>query len=337
MPADYPVAPASETAREPSDEARRLEAAVTALSRAPLDPSYRAEAEALRALARAIEGISATSIAAERIRSAAERLSAPPASDDATVTAVSDALETAGGVLTVRGLGEHRDEHDDASLLYEAAVGRLDRGSSLLEQRGPVVAALRAATNLFHLLQSARPPFPADEVLRSWEKPKTFCDAVEQARARVRSLAVASSQQARASAADALFAVADVLALDPATSAHVAELANVRLEALALRGRSSLNGARGIKVALSRVLDLVGSVWTEPRLVPWLRTARHGVDAIDGGFVAFERAAVQDSFRTVLDLIVVHARATRACTRPGDFPTSDSSSEPAAGRAGSHP
>jgi hypothetical protein len=236
--------------------------------------------------------------------------------DPAKVDAVTDALTTAGSVLTVRTLGSAPDEHETASLVYEAAVRRLDRSASLLEQRGRVLAALRAATNLVYLSQSASPPYPvADEVLREWKKPETFCDAVEQARHRVRALATASSHQARASAADALLAIADVLALDPKTAANEDELANVRLEAFALRHRRSFKGAHGVKVALSRATDVLASAWTEAEVAPWVRAARRSVDAIDGGFVVFERAAIQDAVRTVLDVIVAHVHATRSCPR----------------------
>jgi hypothetical protein len=233
---------------------------------------------------------------------------------DAQVDAVTDALTTAGSVLTVRTLGTAPDEHETASLVYEAAVGRLDRGASLLEQRGRVLAAFRAATNLVYLAQSASPPYPvSDEVLREWEKPETFCDAVEQARHRVRGLATASSHQARASAADALLAIADVLALDPKTAANEEALAAVRLEAFALRHRRSFHGAQGIKSALSRTTDVLAAAWTEPDVEPWVRAARRSVDAIDGGFVIFERAAIQDAVRTVLNVIVAHVQATRSC------------------------
>jgi hypothetical protein len=306
--------PASGADREPSSEARRLEAAVTALSRAPLEPSYRTETAALEALAECIEALSASNIAADRIRSAAERIVVSHATDGARVDAVSDALATVGSVLTVKRLGPGRNGHETASLVYEAAVGRLDRGSSLLEQRGRVLAALRAATNLVYLAQSASPPYPVeDEVLLEWEKPETFCDALEQARSRVRALATASSHQARASAADALFAIADAMALESKTATHTSELANIRLDAFALRHRKSFQGARGIKAALSRATDVFASAWTEPDVEPWIRAARRSVDAIDGSFVVFERAAIQDAVRTVLDVIVVHAHATRSC------------------------
>jgi hypothetical protein len=299
-------------------EARRLEAAVTELSGTPRDPSYRTEAAALEALAECVEDLSASDIAADRIRSAAERLMTSHATDAAQVEAMTDALTTAGGVLTIREPGSDRVEHETASLVYKAAVGRLDRSSSLLEQRGRVLAALRAATNLVYVSQSASPPYPvADEVLREWEKPGTFCDALEQARMRVRALATVSSDQARASAADALLAIADVMALDPETAERTSELASLRFEAFALRHRRSFEGAQGIKAALSRATDLFASAWTEPDVEPWIRVARRSVEAIDDGFVVFERAAIQDAVRTVLDVIVVHARATRSCPHSG--------------------
>jgi hypothetical protein len=318
-PVDFPMKPASGEHREPSSQARRLAAAVTALSRTPGDPSYRTETAALRALAECIEGFSASSIAADRIRSAAERLMTSHSTDAARVDAVTAALATAGSVLTVRTLGNGGDEHETASLIYEAAVGRIDRSLSLLEQRGRLLAALRAATNLVYLSQSASPPYPvADDVLREWEKPGTFCDAVEQARHRVRALATASSHQARASAADALLAIADVMALDSKTAANTTELANVRLDAFGLRHRSSFKGAQGIKVALARTIDIFAAEWTEAELTPWIRAARRSVDTIDGGFVVFERAAIQDAVRTVLDVIVIHARATKSCPPSSD-------------------
>lgn len=318
-PVDFPMKPASGEHHEPSSQARRLEAAVTALSRTPRDPSYRTETAALRALAECIEGFSASSIAADRIRSAAERLMTSHSTDAARVDAVTEALATAGSVLTVRTLGNGGDEHETASLVYEAAVGRLDRSLSLLEQRGRLLAALRAATNLVYLSQSASPPYPvADDVLREWEKPRSFCDAVEQARHRVRALATASSHQARASAADALLAIADVMALDSKTAASTTELANVRLDAFGLRHRSSFKGAQGIKVALARTIDIFAAEWTEAELTPWIRAARRSVDAIDGGFVVFERAAIQDAVRTVLDVILIHARATKSCPPSSD-------------------
>ena len=111
--------------------------------------------------------------------------------------AVSEALATAGGVLTVKSLGSDREAHEAASLVFEEAVARLDRNSTLLKQRGRVLASLRAATNLVYLAQSAAPPYPVtDEILREWEKPETFCDAVEQVRIRVRAIATVSDQHA---------------------------------------------------------------------------------------------------------------------------------------------
>jgi hypothetical protein len=142
---------------------------------------------------------------------------------------------------------------------------------------------------------------------------------------RVRALATASSDRARASAADALLAIADVMALDPETAERTSELASLRFEAFALRYRRSFEGALGIKAALSRATSLIASTWTEPDVEPWLRVARRSVDAIDEGFVVFERAAIQDAVRTVLDVIVVHARATRSCPQSGARSTPGSS------------
>jgi hypothetical protein len=320
-----PTKPANETARQPSYDAQRLVAAVTAVARAPLDPSYRTESAALEALAACIEGFSAADIAAARVRAAAEQLATHQTTEVARVKAVSDALAAAGGVLTVRGLGNRPDDEEDDTwtLAYEAAIGRLDSSTSLLEQRGRLLGALRAATNLVYAAQSAGPPFPPDQVLREWEKPATFCDAVEQTRARVRALATVASQDARVSAADALFAMADVMALDTKTAKHQDQLAEIRLEAFALRHRKSFQAAQGIKVALSRTMDVLASAWTEPELESWIRMARRTIDGIEEGPVVFEHAAVQDAVRTVLNVIVRRANMTNACATGGGASSPD--------------
>jgi hypothetical protein len=325
-PAEPAMKPASGEHREPSLEARRLRTAVTALSHSPRDPSFRSEIAALEALAECVESLSASKIAGGRIRAAAGRLAASQATDADRVDAVKDALATAGSVLTVSALGTGRKDHESTSTLLEAAIGRLDRHSSVLEQRGRVLAALRAATNLVYRAQSASKPYPAaGEALRDWEEPGTFCAAVDEARRRVRSLATVSSHEARASAADALLAIADVMALDSQTASRTEDVAKVRLEAFALRNQRSFKGAQGIKSALSRATDVFASSWTDPTLEPWIRAARRSVDAVTGGFVVFERAAIQDAVRTVLDIIVAHAGATGACPVQRERPPPDAS------------
>ena len=111
--------------------------------------------------------------------------------------------------------------------------------------------------------------------------------------------------------------------MDPKTAKHRKELDEVRLEAFALRHRKSFKGARGIKVALSHVADVMASAWTEPAVESWLRAAQRSIDGVDEGFVTFERAAIQDAARTVLNVIVVHARAENACTKTGSAVQSD--------------
>lgn len=312
-PASDETTPPTDGGMQPPHEAKRLAAAVRELNHAPLDATYRAESAAIEGLADCVEALSASAMAANGIRAAAGRLSKDSTSDAERVAAASDALGTAAALLTARGAWGNQEEHSVASRALETAIAKLEPGPSLLEQRASFLAALRAATNLVYIAYRAPLPFPLFEVSRTWTEPKTFCDAVEQTRMRVRALATARSRDARASAADTLVATADTLALDPEARVHTEKLSAVRLQAVTLRRKNSLDGASSVKSALTKVVEICDAAWNTPDLDPWIASAKTSAAAIDEGFVDFQRAPIQDAARTVLNVLIVRARTTHRC------------------------
>jgi hypothetical protein len=305
-PTQRPAEPLSPARERLPEVAVRFKQRVAQLSADPAQVTPRTLAEAFRELSSNVATLSGER-AAEPIRSAADELSRMLPDTSGASSFVLKALRAAGTVLLARVPADLGQPQQEARIEFEATLGRLDRATSVREGRDATLSALQAVTNLVYLTYDALPPFgvtDADATLR--RLPPSFCARAALAADSVTALARASLG-ARWQAAEALNAAADALAVHPSAGMRAKEIQSIRFEASLLGREGAIDAARTVKLGLSRIVELM-EVTFDTAHTRWINAARDGVDAIDPGFVTFERASIQDAFRLLVDAMLVAGR-----------------------------
>jgi hypothetical protein len=148
-----------------------------------------------------------------------------------------------------------------------------------------------------------------------------FSRRIAAATAAVEKLARTESPLGRQSASEALMALADAIEAAPARPDEVAgRVAEIRFQAERLRRADPLSfgDTRWIQLALIAALDSLVALPTgrAARMRPWVAAARRATDAITPGrSLSFQRAAVQDAFRAVVDGFTAADEVCRCRTR----------------------
>lgn len=301
--------PAQRKLEELPDVALRLKQRVEQLSLHPDGATPQALAATFQLLASSVAPSSQAE--ARTIRAAAGELNAARADAEGGSRLAVRALRPVSSSLSSppAGRGTFGQEVQPE---FEALLRAIDAESTLDEAREEIVAALRAATNLVYVAHREPPPFEVSGPMVR-RLPPTLCAGAERARESVAALAQASSFEARARAAEALNTFADALAIRSSASAASDDIRAIRFEASLLQREGTFDGALVVKNGLSRVVSLLASATNGERVEAWVESSRKAVDAIETGFVSFERAAIQDAFRQIADTLTILARDEGAC------------------------
>jgi hypothetical protein len=199
-----------------------------------------------------------------------------------------------------------------------------------------VTDGMRAATDALFILRGVRPPFGVGGSPTT--ESATVAVSMQGAREAVGDLRTPDGSKAMKAATEALQSLADLLTAlaGPAAEGPPPSVAQVRLQAMRLHRRDplSLDESAWVKAGLDSALtgleQLMHARAAEPGvrlpLTPWIEEARRAVESIDGRTMfTFQRAAIQDAFRTVVTAFAAalsgsagtpHARCTPAMTIP---------------------
>jgi hypothetical protein len=204
-----------------------------------------------------------------------------------------------------------------------AAVAALEGTPNLDGQKATVVRALRAATNASFLANGASPPF-ADQIRAKTTPGPADEQAATAALARARQalavLRMTRSMEARLAAAAILRALADGLEATAAPSkSRRRTLAEIRFQADRLQKGDSvaLDESAWVKAGLAALLGGLAPATTTsgPSLAStWLVEAHHAVESVeDETRFTFQRARIQDAFRTSVDAFAIAIADSTGC------------------------
>ncbi len=313
VPSQTPVAAISSNAAQshgPPEAPLKLRAQTEWFERARSDQLRVRVVGVLRALAENARVLSGD-LPAAPIRAAADRLASSRGTQPDDVRVIKDALTSAAGVLFARVDQGNTREGTDQEHAFTALVKALDTSASLESERASIAAALRATVNLTYLANNEQPPFR--ETTDQAQRARVLCDAVEHFRAQVSALADASQTDARKRATEALDALAQALSVWSSGGSDTKAIDAIKFQSAVLDRVQSFNGAKAIKLGLSHALDVMDDTFSDDRTKEWISASRTSVKAIDEGFVAFERAGIQDAFRSVADAFAAASRNAACC------------------------
>jgi hypothetical protein len=204
------------------------------------------------------------------------------------------------------------DEGRAATSFFVCAVERVDGEVALARQRASLTCVLRAAANAILANELLPPPFAATALVEPpTAPPKGFSGAVAEAEAAVADLRTVGLDGRRELASRSFEAWAAALAAlrRPSTKFTPNDLASeLRVQACQLRGANffTYDKPTWLKAGLSEALkglEAAAPPRTRIWLASWTQTARAAVaDIRDDVAWSFQNAAVQDGFRTVLDV-----------------------------------
>ena len=212
---------------------------------------------------------------------------ATPKTPTAPARAAPEAKRPTDGARAARSRPRREVEVRPRAASADGEVGRSDRAG---EARAPL-----------------SPGSPAD-----------FAAAVSSARSKIDQLARGDTSGTTALAGAALSALADAIEAAPDKPERIGNLlAEVRFEAerLSRADPLSFDHARWMQAGLATAIDALEALprGSARHMRPWLAAARRATDAIDAdGFLSFQRPAVQDAFRAVVDGF---AAAAQDCPR----------------------
>jgi hypothetical protein len=212
------------------------------------------------------------------------------------------------------------------ALEYERTVAALTRAvdAMRLDRSQPAwhanaASSMRAIVDAVFLAQGNEPPF--GEAESAPNTPSAELDhevRLEDARADVFKLGQARWVSARLASSHALESLADLVAAHAPNDQLARPISSIRFQAERLKRTDirSFGEAGWIKTALEAALDAFDT--REPdcenRVSPWRRSARLSVAAIEPrDSLTFQRGAIQDAFRTTLDLFLAASQAAEAC------------------------
>ena len=280
-------------------------------------------ASALRSLAAALEILpGATWARVEKIRDAARKLASEDALEAGRMRMVEDGLGAVARVLVDVDHPARAAAFQDAVASLGEALDGLDPDAPVEGRQRSVLRAFRAAADAVLLASGRERRFSEPRSPLEAGSPDSFSDHVVAATAAVEKLAGTDSLGGRRAASDALSALADALESAPDKPGVIAALvAEIRFEAERLRRADPLSfgDTRWIQLGLAAALDSMEALpsGSAPDMKPWLAAARRATQAIKSGrSLSFQRAAVQDAFRTVVDAFTATARRCQCPQRP---------------------
>jgi hypothetical protein len=261
-------------------------------------------ARVLQSFGKAMEPLShATNL---RISEVAQRLAGAPAGSLSHAGMLKEALTLlSDSLVSIPQPPRRRDGYARALRASKDATEAIDDLQTLENQRSEMVAALHAAADLVSLARGGEAPFgEADRVEQPSAPLGSFETELERAADDVSRLAQANLTPARKAAASALAALGDVVAAADASSRLNEQVVEIRFEAERLaRAKATEFGQAGwIRSGLEGTLDAFARLYPDHTSSVWLRNARRAVGSIDPGTsLSFQRATIQDAFRTTVD------------------------------------
>ncbi len=197
-----------------------------------------------------------------------------------------------------------------------AAVDEIRPSVPVPKERESLAAALRAATNAVFLANGSPAPYALAAAPAA--QPRTSAALLERARQAVAALGRSEWSSVNPAAGEALSAFADLLHARPQSPSGLEEkIADIRLQARRLTESEQTSFGppgwikHGLQASLEGLEQLPAARQTEAE--PWLQAARTAVAAVEGQTpVTFQRAAVQDAFRTLVDALAVVTEMDRA-------------------------
>jgi hypothetical protein len=305
-------------------EARELVASVRRLQDASVVELPRDVISALRALVASLDVYPSTWSSRIAIRDAVDALARPEHADQEEPRLLQAALEhTGGALLMLRPSPTRLPQQRAATAAVSRAASTVGQAISTEERWDAARQALREATNVVFLARGSPPPFGATSAAppRPWgANPGTTAEAVTRARQALASLRQAKSSRARAPAADVFLALAAGLSAlssseNPASPRTLAVIL-LQVDRLQEADPLALQEAAWVKTGLAAVMDGLSAALRMPRdseLAPpmtstgaWFREARLAIETVDDQMrFTFQRAVIQDAFRTVVDAFAV--------------------------------
>lgn len=315
------AAPAAAATRSQSLD--RLAEDVDALGVPTSELTQPAVAKVLKELGRSLEPISHASNL--RVQEVAQRLGGAPAHSLSQAGLLKQGLD-----LVLKALvpfasppGREKDYRKGLQGLSQAIQAVQDL-LPFVEQRERTNAALQAAVDAIFLARGGEPPFG---IANQRETPplrlRPTVAQLEEARGDVSKLARAKMLDSSTAAANALTALADMLATTETDAKLNALIAEARFQAERLERASTVRfGQAGwVRSGLIAVLDGLDLVQHGPANAPcpWSQVARAAVVGIDAhSSLVFQRAVIQDAFRATVDALTI------AAERPGEHTCAES-------------
>lgn len=312
-----PPKPARVTEPASRDAFLALAAAVRAMAAEPHGPRGELIVDALQQFANVIDVLShRLSLSPDSLRKIGDPVGSEPRGiSKADVIA---GLETTLGYLLTRALPSSRKlEYERAANALAAELEAMDANASGAGGRwwAHALSAFRAAADLSFMAAGHAPPFQG-----TWQKARTetpdVCETIVQARAVVLELGRTQWPYARTATARALDALANVVEAVSIERRHVSEISGIEFQAERLQRTSSLAFGAGswVKRALTATLDVFEKLWRREELMSWMTAARAAVEGLDEGrSLSFQRAAVQDAFRTTISVFQAAIELEHTC------------------------
>jgi hypothetical protein len=300
---------------------QRLAASAQSLDTASDSARHSATLEVLRGLADFFRRQGQDRTEARRMRELARELERSPTDTLVQATLTEEALGLALRLLLERTAPRAR------ALEYERTVAALTRAIDALraDRSQPAwhtnaASAMRAIVDAVFLARGREPPFgEAESAPTATAVPEIAVEVrLEDARADIFKLGQARWVGARLASSHALASLADLVAADDTNDQLARSISSIRFQAERLKRTDirTFGEAGWIKIALLAALDAFDT--REPncenRLSPWRRSARLSVAAIEPrDSLTFQRGAIQDAFRTTLDLFLAASQVKEAC------------------------
>lgn len=295
----------------------QLAAAMETFEAGPSGPPQQELAKVLQSLGSAMEPLShATNL---RVREVAQRLAGSPATSLSHAGLLKQALTLVlESLVTSSSPPRRQAEYAGALRALRESTQAIDELLALPHQQPRTVLALHAAADAVFLARGGDAPF--GEAERTEQPPVplgSFETELDRARDDVSTLAQTNLTDSRKAAAAALAALGNVVAAADDGKRLTKQIAEIRFEAERLeRAQASEFGQAGwIRSGLASAVDALSALHAGTSS-PWLRSAQRAVANIDQrSSLSFQRATIQDAFRTTVD-----AFAALACCREGREP-----------------
>jgi ribosomal protein L18 len=301
---------------EPADSLDRLAGSAVSLGTASEPERCPTTIAALDELANAIAPQSAADAAA--IRAHARSLETTTSSSAAVSAAAKEGLLVALRALERAAAPPGRGrEYALAVETLRSTVAALAEGAPPAERQAAEAAAFRAASDVLALARGGEPVFGEAENESAPPSASVSRESrLEEARADVLKLGQTRWVNARLASARALESLANLLEVQAAGGEAKRSIATLRaqVERLEKNGSSRFGDAGLIKTGLLAALAALDGLdpALEQLLTPWTRAARRAVSGIeDRDSLAFQRATIQDAFRTTVDAFTFAAQASQ--------------------------